>query len=1379
MGSLTSHVKRCVELGHTAVASTEHGTCRGFVALDAACAKEKIKPIFGVEAYVCQDHMRKALTAEQVDAVTAGLSKTEKKDAKAGLEKVEGIHERRHLVLLAENDEGLRNLIKLQNRANTHGFYHHPRIDLDLLEQYNEGLIVNSGCIGGVLAKSFFDGDIDRVLDDLEWFVDVFGDRFSLEIQPHPIDMQEDWNRFAAKLSKAYGVPLVAANDSHYPHPDDWRAHDTLVCVGTGRKVADCERLKYEAETFGLKTGDDMLEAFARVHPDLPRKVVEAAIERSAELAERCNAKLWKPSGVLLPKIEHKTALGAVKSSDKALEDLCVKGWSWRGVKPGDKVYTERLFHELDVIEDKGFEDYFLIVHEMLTWARMKGILTGPGRGSAAGSLVCYLLGITSIDPIEHGLLFERFLTPGRVDWPDIDCDVEDRRRGEVLQHLRDEYGDDCVAQISTISRMRARAAFKDVAKAHGIATSEVERLTTAIVDEKTRIDPGEAHEALKNAVATTPALQEFESRYPEVIAHATRLEGNMRHAGIHPSGVVATPTPLAEFVPLERRKQSGTGNIILVTAYDMRDCETVGLIKLDLLGLKMLSVVADTTRLVNKRHGLNLDLERLPTDKMEVLDAFTEQDFTGVFQFDTAAARGACADVVFETFGDITAMNALNRPGPSKSGLADTWRKRKKSGKWKSGHPTIEKICADTIGVIVYQEHVIRILQELAGYSAVEAGRLRKAISKSKGVGYLEDERPTFVAGAVKSGMDTADAESLWTQIEEFGAYGFNKCVSGDTICLRAGVNKHQGREVTVERLFEIQSEASPIGDKFRSGRCRILQMDDDGRIRPGFVKAVHENGVKKLWEITTLGGRSIKVTGKHKLLTSNGYTIAAEIEAKYNHLDAVQLVCADGIGESEKYWKNPGWVDRRTVLKADHQKGERKLAWSKGKPTCLDPVRRVERFAAQMTYDVEMATVGHNYVANGIISHNSHAAAYALIAYWGQYLKITYPTEFFCGLLMNEQKVAKANAYVRDASRRGVRICPPDINASKTLWTVRGDALLVGIEAIKKCGTRVCEEIEKTAPFEDFPDFVTRINRRVVNKGVIEALIKAGAMKGLMPNTGFALENYERILKKVGQKIWADKTNAELEESKSLPDLDEVDLWCHRLSVGVNGDGRHPLGAVADLFTGYLRPGFVDFEDAANGSWVTGVIVDTKVGTARGERWAAAEVEDENGVKIKVKFNDAHFQKHRAVLDKGAGTLVAMNIAVNKYGGVKPIVFVDLLDLRSRRQNSLELLSEQRILTSVGHPVKSAKRSDWWRDRDCHVLILDVNARKDKNGSSYAFVRVDPGVGETQEVVVFASVFKDCRRYLKEGSVLNVRAKKEKNGNLLAKSINKVRSL
>ncbi len=1170
LGSIEEHVCRCCDLGHQAIAITEHGTCRSFAALERMCEKHKIRPVFGNEVYVTRDHQRRALTEEQIAAVTHGLKGRERTAAKNQLMIDEGIKERRHLVLLAGNDEGLRNLLQLSSLANTQGFYYKPRIDLPLLAQHNEGIWVNSGCLGSVLAQSWMSKDMDRFYDDLEFFVDTFGNRFSLEIQPHPIKEQVAWNAFLVKLAAEWEIPLVAANDSHYPSPDNWELHDTLVCVSTKSRLTDCDRLKYVAETFGLKSGEGMIEAFKRTNPELPVSVIEDAVERAAEISDNCRAKLWKPSGVLLP------STGSKWEPDTELRKLCVKGLRKRGFTK-NKEYIERLCHELSVIADLGFDNYFLVVHEMVAWAESKDILVGPGRGSAAGSLVCYLLGITAIDPIPHNLLFERFLTPGRPDWPDIDIDFEVDRRVEIFEHLKDKYGEDHVAQISTFSRLKGRSALKDVARVHGIGNERVNALTGNIIDDVARKD-GDKGGTLEAAVEATPALQEFEAAHPDVIDQAIDLEGHLRGVGVHAAGVIVSPIPLGDFVPLEFRKMSSRETVVV--AYDMRDCERMGLIKLDVLGLKTLSCIADTRRLIERRHGKKFDLEKIPLDDEDTLASFTAHDFAGVFQFDTGSARGACKGVQFDTFDDVVAMNALNRPGPATSGLADTWRERKKKGKWEKGHPIIERICADTFGVIVYQEHIIRILQELAGYTPEEAGKLRKAISKSQGVGTLADERPVFVERARKHGdMPESDAEALWTAIEQFGAYGFNK----------------------------------------------------------------------------------------------------------------------------------------------------------------------------------------------------SHAAAYSLLSYQQQWLKLNYPAEFFCGLLIHEDDTEKGNKYLREAGRRGIRVQPPSVNDSRDIWGVSGRALRTGLLQIKGVGPKAAESIVSSQPFNDFPDFIAKINRRTVNKGVIRVLLKSGALSEFFPNLKWGLQNYEQILAKVKNKNWSAKTNEALAASAKLSDFDAEDAWCMRLSVGVAGT-KHPLGAIESMLQNDLRKGFRSIAKMRDGSWIAGVITSCKDGNSAGtaEKYAKIEVEDKSGKVVTLRLDDAAHKKYIKIIGNAVGRLVGVNVTVSSRGTVRPLAMVDLLDLRERVLLD-DIYDDDTLLRDV-HPLGSVNPGpDWYRNSDQGVLVQSVETKVDRNGRKMAFVTVDCGYGDSKRVVVFSSVFAKSKRLLKEGRIVTMRAKKGERGGLQAMAFSK----
>lgn len=1150
-GSVLDHMKRAAELGHRAVAFTEHGTARGFVSMHNAAKVTGVKPIYGLEFYVCRDHTVTGLTEEQRASVTAGLKGREATAAAKELERGLGLNERRHLCVVAEHDEGLRNIMRLNNIANTRGYYYKPRIDVDLLERHREGLWASSACLGGVLAKSWLEGDLDRLVNDALDLHEILEGRFSLEIQPHPIPEQQGWNKMAVKLHRKLGIPLVVTNDSHYIRAADHLTHDTLITLGHGRLLSDPDRIRYVQESFAIKSEEDLVEAFKRNHPEIPLAYVQQGIERAAMIGELCDAKIHEPKGVLLPALKIEEA-----TPDLELRELCFEGWDWRRVSHRETGFTEReylarLKHELTVIRDMEFAPYFLIIHEMLNWARSNDIMVGPGRGSAAGSLVCYLLGITAIDPLEHGLLFERFLTPGRADWPDVDCDVERDRRGEVFDHLVDLYGEGQVAQIGTISKMRGRSALRDVARVHGVPLAEVEKVVSSIVGGLARSD-GEA--SIAEALHTTPALSEFAKRRPRVIEDTLALEGHIRHVGIHAAGVICSPVPLADLVPLERR--SSKGEVKSVIGYDMRDCEQVGLIKIDLLGLKTLSILADAQRLIESRTGERLDLETLPLDDKVTLRHFTERDFSGVFQFDSPSARAACRGVEFNNFGEITAMNAINRPGPSQSGLADEWRTLKAKGSTKTLHPIVDRICGDTLGVIVYQEHIIRILQELAGFTPQEAGRLRKAISKSKGVGALEVERPAFVDGAVAQGMSRREADTLWTQIEQFGQYGFNK----------------------------------------------------------------------------------------------------------------------------------------------------------------------------------------------------SHAAAYSAIAYWCMWLKVHHPLEMFAALLMNETDVGVSGRYVREAARRGITIDPPNVNTSGAKWSVRGGHILSGLGDIKGVGINACKELIRAQPFSSFSDILARVNRRVVNRGIISKLAKAGALSDIVPNPRWLIENIELgVLKKIEKsKGWMGKVDSVIADSGSEPQWGSEDSWAQAIEVGVHGRGDHPLGVLKTIDEELLRPDWGNLTDPKDGDLVRGIITTRKVGTGKGKRYASIELEDELGAKLRLRFGDKAYNANRHVLDLGVGAVVAARISKDRNGNFRCPILYDLLGIRHRWLNDEELEYGELILSREMHPANEARkgkltRPDWAfsKGEEFAVIAVAKSVRSSSSGRWMGFASFDAGIGPAVEAVVFPDLW------------------------------------
>lgn len=1154
-GSVEDHVKRAAELGHPAVAFTEHGTARGFVAHREACKEHGVKPIYGLEFYVTQDHTVRGLTEEQKASVTAGKKGNAAREAAKDLEHALGITERRHLVLIAENDIGLRNLMLLNNLANTDGFYYKPRIDLDLLERHAEGLWGSSACLGGVLAQSWLRGDMDRLLEDAERLQQILDGRFSLEIQPHPIDEQREWNRVAHRLSSTLGIPLIGVNDSHYVVAKDESTHDTLIALGRGEMKFDPERSPaYVPESFALKSQVDFVEAFERNGHDLPTSVVIAAAERAAMIADRCTAKLDDPVSVYLPDM----SAGTPETPDDLLADLCLEGWEIRGL---DKLgladlrtYTRRLNHELRVIRDLKFANYFLVLHDMLAWAREQEILIGPGRGSSAGSLVCHLLRFTALDPIKHGLLFERFLTPGRPDWPDIDVDVEKERRVEVFEYLRRRWGDECVAQIGTLSRMRGRSALRDVARVHGIPIGEVESVATAIVSSVVRDDDDGS---IAEALVDSAELQAFADRHPDMMREALALEGHVRHVGIHAAGVIVSPFPLADRLPLERRTVKSSNESKVVIGYDMRDVERAGFVKYDILGLKTLSVIGDCLRIHREMTGEELDPEQIPLDDPDVLAAFTNHDFDGVFQFDSPSARAACSGVTFRSFSDVVALNAINRPGPANSGLADEWRARNAGHTTRAGHLIVERVCEDAHGVIIYQEHIIRLLQELAGFSPEKAGKVRKAIAKSKGVRAVEEFEDDFVAGAVHSGMTEPDARRLLGQIGQFGRYGFNK----------------------------------------------------------------------------------------------------------------------------------------------------------------------------------------------------SHAAAYSQIGVWCMWLKLYAPVAFFAALLRHEADVGQVGRYVRAAARMGIRISPPDINTSEATWSVNGSGLLAGLSGVKGVGERATEELLANAPYTSLGDLYARVNRAVVNKGVLRQLARAGALRAIVPNPRWLDENVDKLVKWIDKsKGWVTKVDDAVEAGAADPTWDGEDAWAHQIAVGAHGDGRYPMGVLRVLDEDILREDWGHLGAPEDGDLLRGVVSSCKVGSSGKDKYASLEIEDGDGNKARLRFNGAAYEANRAVIKEGVGALVAARIGVDERGSVRCVRLWNLLELRDAwrvgtwpaEANELSIRHHPcKRLTGPGFATTGGTRE---------VMVVNVHAvRARSSGKRMAFVHLDPGPGNGR--AMRAVVFPDTWEKLEDG--------------------------
>lgn len=791
-GKIPDYVKRASERGNPAIAFTDHGTMRGYLSEHEACEKVNIKPIFGSEFYVSPDMRRKGLTEEEKFEITKGLKKSECKAALKTYEEKIGLRDRWHLNVWAKNNEGLKNLYRLSSSAFIEGFYYKPRIDLSELKKYRKGLIVSTGCLSSPIHDNYQQGKTKASLDFADELFDAFGEDLRLELQPHDIREQVVANKLVMKLYDRYGrkAPIMATQDAHYIDQCDAEHHEVLLCIGTGSMMSNPARFKFDGDEFHMRTRSEMFSAFRKNHGFLSKESIKSALNATVEMSEIVDASLKIDYlAALLPKAKMPKEYNG--DDFQFLKTLCLDGWKWRGIddrsermakRRGEcpsktrRQYAERLKLELTSLKRQKFVPYFLIVRELYAFARSRQIMCGPGRGSAGGSLVAYLLGITSVDPIEHGLIFERFINPARLDMPDIDMDFEDRRRGEIIDWLIERFGRDKVAQIATIGKLSGKQCFRDVSRVLEVPIPAVNQITSLIMDRASGDE--RASNTIEDTFKESELCRKFDKEYPKVLHHASKLEGLAKNLGIHAAGVVASPVSLTDVIPLEIRKHDGRD--VVVTSLDMHGVAALGLVKLDVLGLKTLTVIRQALEEIERYHGEKIDMESIDLDDKDVLKAFTDHDYCGVFQYDTPSAYKICAGVEFTDFENIAAMTALNRPGTTRSGLASKYIDRKKDPrliKKIDFHEKVSKITEDTLGVIVYQEHVIKILTECAGYSAGEADKLRKLIGKKVGDETLAKERDKFVYGCKKhSGIDERTSNRIMDAIIFFGSYGFNK---------------------------------------------------------------------------------------------------------------------------------------------------------------------------------------------------------------------------------------------------------------------------------------------------------------------------------------------------------------------------------------------------------------------------------------------------------------------------------------------------------------------------------------------------------------------------------------------------------------------------
>jgi len=840
---LPALVKRAAELGMPAIALTDHGVMYGAIELIKICRSHGIKPIIGNEMYV----------------INGDITDRSKR------------YKRYHQVVLAKNTQGYKNLTKLTTISHLqgmqgHGIFSRPCINKELLAQYREGLIVTSACLGGEVPQAILANKLDLARETARWYQETFGEDYYLEIQDHGSAEDRIVNVEIVKIARELGLRIVATNDSHFISCNDVEAHDALLCIQTGKLITEDKRLRYSGTEY-LKSAEEMRQLFC---DHLPPEVVEEAIANTLHVAEKVQP--YKIMGE--PRIpDYKVPPG--HTADTYLEEVAWQGLlerlNCRSRGEVEPVYRERLEYELKMMQQMGFSTYFLVVWDYIKFARDNEIPVGPGRGSAAGSLVAYSLRITNIDPVHHGLLFERFLNPERKSMPDIDTDFCIDQRDRVIDYVTEKYGSDKVAQIITFNRMTSKAVLKDVARVLDIPYTESDDMTKLIPTVRGKTTP------LAKMISDETPSPEFKKKYdsdPAVkrwVDMAMRIEGTNKTFGVHAAGVVISSDPLDEVVPLQHNNDGA-----VITQYAMEELEALGLLKMDFLGLRNLTTIQKTIQLIEKHRGTHLDPDQLPLDERRALEILNkgeqkklprdvqstyqllrEGQLEGIFQLESDGMRQIVRDLKPSCIEDISSILALYRPGPLDAGLIPKYIERKHGrANVEFEHPLLEPILQETYGILVYQEQIMKTAQDLAGYSLGQADLLRRAMGKKK-VAEMQKHREIFIDGATKNGVRPTTAERLWSEMVKYAEY----CLSYDTLVL------------TVEYGL------LPIGKLVDEAiACHVYSVDANGFLYAQPIAQWHARGEREVWDYQLEDGSTIRATADHQFMTATGEMLPIE---------------------------------------------------------------------------------------------------------------------------------------------------------------------------------------------------------------------------------------------------------------------------------------------------------------------------------------------------------------------------------------------------------------------------------------------------------------------------------------------------------------------
>ena len=1070
-------VNAAVQDGQPAMGITDHGNMYGVLDFYRACNDAGVKPIIGSELYMAHEHRdeRLQLRGSKVDD--------------SGGEAEGGKKAYYHLTTLVENATGYKNLIQLSSRAFMEGYYRKPKIDWDILEEHSEGLIVTTGCLGGHVLQSMMNQGFDAACEKAGRLLDIFGrDHLFVEIQDHGIPEQKTTNPELVRLAKRLKLPLLATNDSHYVHQGDAVAHDALLCVQTGSQMSDPDRFRFHGDHHYLKTAEEMRYLF---------REVEVACDNSLWIAERCELEIefGKP---LLPNFPLPEGF---TDDDEYLRHLTFEGARERwGDEMTDDI-VDRLNFELKTISDMGFSSYFIITWDLIKHARDTNIRVGPGRGSAAGCAVAYTLRITDLDPIKYDLLFERFLNPSRISMPDIDMDFDSRYRDEMIRYAAERYGRDRVAQIVTFSTIKARAAVRDAARVLGKPYAVGDRVAKAMPPLVMGRDTPlyaclEEHPKYKDGYKMAADIRQMYHEDPdarEVIEVAKGLEGLRRGDGIHAAAVVITKDPLTDYLPIQRKPEAGKDpeDAPVVTQYEMGGVESLGLLKMDFLGLRNLDVISDALDLIESTRGIRIDIDNLGLDDQPTYDLLARGDSIGVFQLESTPMRALMRSLAPTEFEDVAALVALYRPGPMAANMHNDYADRKNGRKPVDyQHDDAKEVLGDTYGLMIYQESMMRIAQKFAGYSLAEADNLRKACLPAGSLmrtpnGTVPIEHALVSMDPRVLTVDTDTGAPHFDRLQDVWSVGV-KPVYRVSTALGHSIEATSNHPMLVNDQW-VEVGAIAAGDLI----ARSVEPTEPVRPEQSPVQVRPRAGTMRgalLWDTVV----DVEYVGEKECFDFR-------MENDERPYAVVEDFLVHNCGK-----KNKELIAKERVKFTD---GCEATGYGKDLGTAWFDI--IEPFA--------------DYAFN-----KSHAYGYGFISYQTAFLKANYPAEYLAALLTSvKTSLEKAAIYLAECRTMGIEVVVPDVNASASDFTpditpLEGGGeerrILFGLSAVRNVGSGLVEHIvterDENGPYTDFYDFCQRVNTGVLNKKTIESLIKAGSFDSMgHPRQGL-LDVYEQII-------------------------------------------------------------------------------------------------------------------------------------------------------------------------------------------------------------------------------------------------------------------------